>query len=107
MSTTAIKFLAATVLLAFASSALAAVHYVDVNSTNATPPYTNWTTAATNIQDAVDAAVAGAEIVVTNGSYHTGGRAAGGDSTINRVAVDKLLTVRSVNGPGATSIRRR
>ena len=39
-------------------SALAGVHYVDVNSTNATPPYTNWTTAATNIQAAVDAAVA-------------------------------------------------
>src|SRR6266478_1540350 len=26
-------------------SALAGVHYVDVNSTNATPPYTNWATA--------------------------------------------------------------
>src|SRR6266705_1638711 len=25
-------------------NALAAVHYVDVSSTNATPPYTNWTT---------------------------------------------------------------
>src|SRR5213595_1250364 len=25
-------------------SALADVHYVDLNSTNATPPYTNWTT---------------------------------------------------------------
>src|SRR5690349_15052877 len=44
-------------------SALADVHYVDVNSTNATPPYTNWPTAATNIQDAVDAAVAGDEVV--------------------------------------------
>ncbi len=42
--------------------ALAGLHYVDLNCTNATPPYTNWTTAATNIQDAVDAAVAGDEL---------------------------------------------
>ena len=55
-------------VFAIASSALADVHYVDVNGTNATPPYSDWSTAATNIQDAVDAAVAGDEIVVTNGS---------------------------------------
>ncbi len=72
---------------------------MDVNSTNATPPYTNWTTAATNIQDAVDAAVAGDEIVVTNGSYARGGRATVGDSTMNRVAVDKPLSLGSINGP--------
>src|SRR6266478_10216073 len=82
-------------------SALADVHYVDVNSTNATPPYTNWTTAATNIQDGVDAAVAGDEIVVTNGTYATGGRSVDG-LTGNRVAVDKPLKVRSVNGPQFT-----
>jgi len=47
------------ILLAGTGSALASVRYVDVNSTNATPPYTSWTTAATNIQNAVDAALAG------------------------------------------------
>src|SRR5258705_10167828 len=78
-------------VLATAVSALADVHYVDVNSTNATPPYTNWSTAATNIQDAVDVAVAGDEIVVTNGYY-------------DPVAVNKPLSVRSVNGPQLTVI---
>ena len=91
-------------VLATAGSALAEVHYVDVNSTNATPPYTNWTTASTNIQDAVDSAVAGDEIVVTNGLYATGGRAVYGTMT-NRVAVDKPLTLRSVNGPQFTIIQ--
>src|SRR5437588_11701833 len=72
-------------------SALAGVHYVDVNSTNATPPYTNWSTAASNIQDAVDAAVAGDEVVVSNGTY-------------SPLVVRKSLSIRSVNGPGAATI---
>ncbi len=90
-------------LLAF-SNLSAATLYVSPGSTNSTPPYTNWTTAATNIQDAVDAAVAGDEIVVTNGLYASGGRAVYGTMT-NRVAVDKPLTLRSVNGPQFTVIQ--
>jgi len=65
--TLAARLFAAGVLLAGAAPAWAATHYVDVNSTNATPPYTNWASAAANIQHAVDAAVAADEIVVTNG----------------------------------------
>lgn len=100
---TGISFFTAAMLLASAGTGLAEVHYVDVDSTNATPPYTGWATAATNIQDAVDAAVAGEEIVVTNGIYAIGGRAINATTT-NRVAVDKPLTLRSVNGPQSTTI---
>jgi hypothetical protein len=70
----------------------AATHYVDVNSTNATPPYTNWVTAATSIQDALGAALAGDEVVVADGFYYA------------PVLVGIPLNVRSVNGPESTTI---
>lgn len=68
------------------------------------PPYANWATAARVIQDAVDASVDGDEIVVTNGTYLTGGRPVGTNIFVNRVAVDRQITVRSVNGPQFTVI---
>lgn len=86
------------ILCAKASSA--AVIYVDVNSTNAAPPYTSWATAATNIQDAVDAAVDGDQVLVTNGVYQNGGRSYGFEGA--RVLVDKAVVIQSVNGPQRT-----
>jgi hypothetical protein len=75
------------------------VHYVDLTCASPVPPYTSWATAATTIQDAVDAAMVGDEIVVTNGIYASfGARGA-------RVAVTSPLSLRSVNGPRFTVIQ--
>ena len=100
-----LNVLAAGIFLTTSGVSATTVRYVDASSTTPTPPYTNWTTAAHVIQDAVDAAQAGDEIVVTNGTYATGGRAVGTNVLVNRVAVDKPLTVRSVNGPEMTIIQ--
>jgi hypothetical protein len=70
----------------------AAMHFVNVNGTNPTPPFTNWITAATNIQDATSVAAPGDAVLVTNGVY------SGVVSATNPVAV------RSVNGPQFTII---
>jgi hypothetical protein len=87
----------------FAFHSAATTYYVNINNPNPTPPFTNWATAATNIQDALDASSAGDLILVTNGIYATGGRNWFGSGT-NRVILTNSVTLQSVNGPAVTLI---
>src|SRR5215475_12583528 len=96
-------FVAALTLPAL-EKAQAVVRYVNPSNATPTAPFTSWTTAATNIQDAIDAASPGDDVLVTNGVYATGGRAVFATMT-NRVVVNKAVKVRSVNGPQFTSIK--
>jgi hypothetical protein len=102
--------LVAAVLIFLAFGTPAAVHYVDLNSPNPVPPYADWSTAATNIQDAIDVTTNGDQVLVTNGIYNTGGRidnygAPFGNSLTNRIVITNSITVQSVNGPNATVIQ--
>ncbi|HSY19629.1 MAG TPA: choice-of-anchor Q domain-containing protein [Candidatus Acidoferrales bacterium] len=79
------------------------VHYVCM--TNGTPlsPYTNWLTAATNIQDAIVAAQAGDFVVVSNGIYKGGGGIVYGAES-NRVVLNKAVTLLGLYGAQSTAI---
>jgi hypothetical protein len=79
-------------LLLAVSSLSAATHYVSLGSTNPTPPYTNWVTAATSIQAAVNVAAANDVVLVTNGVYP------------GYVSVTNALALLSVNGSQLTVI---
>jgi hypothetical protein len=96
---------ALTLLLLSAASASAATRYVWQDSPSPAPPYTNWTTSAHVIQDAVDAAVAGDTVLVAGGLYATGGRTVGTNLLANRVAIDRAIAVESLMGPDVTIIQ--
>ncbi|HEU5396235.1 MAG TPA: hypothetical protein VFV81_03645, partial [Verrucomicrobiae bacterium] len=88
--------------LCFGFNVRATTHYVDAAGTNPVSPFTSWSTAATNIQDAVVRAVSGDTILVTNGVYRYGGYVNSGS---NRVYLANHLILQSVNGPAVTAIK--
>ncbi len=88
-----------------ALAAWAADFYVWRDNPNPEHPYTNWSTAATAIQDAVDEAGAGDTVWVTNGVYDTGGRPYATYALTNRVYLSGNITLASMNGPEVTIIR--
>ena len=86
-----------------ATLTIATARYVNVNNSSPSAPYTSWATAATVIQNAIDAADVGDWIFVTSGVYPTGGRVVLGTKW-NRVVMTNQVTVIAVNGPRVTTI---
>jgi hypothetical protein len=93
----------------------AATLYVSLECTNPVVPYSTWETAATNIQHAVDAAVSGDTVRVTNGVYAVGAREVSVLDTnqpppqlvsvgLSRVVVTNSIRLESVSGPLLTTI---
>lgn len=96
---------ACSIIFASLWNGFATTHYVDVNGSNPTPPYLDWSGAATNIQDAVDVASTGDLVLVSNGVYSVGGNPISSSSLTNRLIVNQAITVQSVNGPAVTTIQ--
>ena len=69
-------------------------HYVDVNNSTPIPPYTSLETAAINIQDAVNAAVADETVLVNDGIYYL----------TNQILTTKDIIVKSINGAENTIV---
>ena len=79
-------------------------HFVDVDNSTPSAPYTNWTTAANSIQEAVDEAALNDFVLVADGIYSDGTRAYPGLTCQNRVMVTNTITLISLNGPEHTFI---
>jgi hypothetical protein len=84
---------------------LPGTRYVWQDSPSPEPPFATWATAAHAIQDAVDAALTGDTVLVTNGVYLTGGRVREDDwGATNCVVIDKPITVAGCGDRDSTVI---
>jgi len=96
-------------LAAFAAScafdAFAGIVYVSATSGDDLNDGSSWALAKQTIQAGVDAAASNDTVLVTNGTYNTGGRIPPGQVLCPaRVVIDKAVSVISVNGPSNTFI---
>lgn len=97
------KLLVVSIFLA-AGAASAATHYVSAAALSPVAPYTNWATATTNIQLAInEAGGSGGLVLVTNGVYTGPGKSVGSYG-VTMLGVTNGVTLRSVNGPEVTII---
>lgn len=87
------------VALSYSRGWCAGEYFVDVNNDHPTDPYTNWATAATCIQDAVDVAVSKSTVWVADGVYSNGLHTTPGAALDNRLVITRDIAVRSVGGP--------
>ena len=76
-----------------AGNADAVTRYVNVSNATPTAPYTNWGSASTNIQTAIDASASGDEILVAPGTYRIAARL--------QIPSSKTLALRSTQSRAA------
>ncbi len=91
---------------AFSAAGTATNRFVRQDSPSPGLPYNTWDNAATNIQDAVDAAVAANNdaVIVAPGTYNNGGTPTPSASHTNRVVVNKAIVVCSRDNDPETTI---
>jgi hypothetical protein len=92
------KFIVYLITMVSILNLTAATYYVDANKADDSGDGTSWSTAKKSIQAGVDLTSAEDIVVVTNGTYDTGG------TTTERVNISNEITVRSVNGQDFTTI---
>lgn len=80
------------------------IFYVDASRPDDSGDGYSWVTAKMTIQAAVNTALDGDTVLVTNGTYNSGTTVTPGYAVRNRVVITNNITVRSLNGPTVTII---